>query len=1070
MGRLSPRLGFLLCLSLVVGAFPGVCVADRSALRRAGSQVAINSQSIGLPIVDATDNRFIRLSTAQGVSQIKADQIVQDDEGFMWFGTRYGLYRYDGYGFKVFVHDPGSPNSLDGVVVNALFKDRDGVLWVGCDQSLNRFDRTTETFRQYPIPFASHITQDTAGMLWLASRNGLYKLDPTSGRIQRYSYDPNDPTSIGSNYLSYCGEDKRGAFWVAGNGHLDEFDRRLGKVTRHILLPEAGYGFSFYEDRFGVFWIFHSSPNALAVFDRETNALTHYSFPERGPTVMRVSAMLEDRNGALWMATHGVGLLKFDREHARFIRYSNLPTDPESLPQNKVDALFMDGVGNIWAAPGRLAPALLATKPPPFRRIPKLPGSTVEPFVGALYEDRQSILWIGTPESLDHLDRNSGIVTAYRTGGPEVGTDVVSIREDRSGNLWVGTYSHGLHRFDRQTGKFKTYRHNPADPYSLSNDFVMGLLVDRNGTLWAATGDGLDRFDSRTERFTAYKLGPQRNVFCLNLVEGPEGKIWIGTESSGLLHFDPATGQFVTYEHNRDLAGTLSDNRVNSVHFDRSGTIWVATQNGLDKLDPQTGRFTAFTQRDGLPGNALGCILEDHNGNLWISTNNGVARFNSQRKEFSNFSTADGLPGPNLTGWGACFQSPSGEMFFGGFNGGASFFPDKVADSSYAPPIVLTDFRLSGNPVQIKENSPLRKSISYTRDLTLPYQQNIFSITFAALSYGSPATNRYRYRLDGLDRDWNEVGSDRRQATYTTLPAGTYTFRAQGATRSGPWSDPGVTLRIEILPPWWSARPFQAAVVTLLFLMAWAAYRQRIYQLDRQFEARLAERTRIARELHDTLLQSFQGLMLRFQAAHNLLPGRTADARQVLEVALDDAAQAITQARDAVQDLRSSTTIANDLASAVKALGQALVALQSAADGTQSDFSVEVEGTPLGLNAIVRDEVYRIVGEVLRNAFHHARARQIEVQIRYDARRLRIRVRDDGIGIDPMLLSDEGRPGHWGLRGIRERAQHIGGQLEVWSEHGAGTEVELTIPASVAYGSRTRRRFRLYRRKAGANS
>jgi len=1070
LGPSSPKLGLLLCLGLVAGAFPSVCVADRSALRQAGSQVAVNPQSIRLPIVDATDNRFVRLSTAQGVSQIKVDQIAQDDEGFMWFGTRYGLYRYDGYSFKVFVHDPGNPNSLDGVVVNALFKDRDGVLWAGCDQSLNRFDRTTETFKQYPIPFASHITQDTAGILWLASRNGLYRLDPASGRIQRYSYDPNDPTSLSSNYLSYCGEDKRGAFWVASNGHLDEFDRRAGKVTRHILLPEARYGFSFYEDRFGVFWIFHSSPNALAVFDREANTLTHYAFPEREPTVMRVSAMLEDRNGALWMATHGVGLLKFDREHARFVRYSNLPTDPESLPQNKVDALFMDRVGNIWAAPGRMAPALLATKPPPFRRIPKLPGSTVEPFVGALYEDRRSILWIGAPEALARLDRNSGIITAYRTSVPEVGTDVVSICEDRSGNLWVGTYSHGLHRFDRQTGKFKTYRHDPADPYSLSNDFVMGLLVDHNGTLWAATGDGLDRFDPRTERFTAYKLGPQRNVFCLNLVEDREGKIWIGTESSGLLDFDPATGRFVTYEHNRDLPGTLSDNRVNSVHFDRSGTIWVGTQNGLDKLDPQTGRFTAFTQRDGLPGDALGCVLEDHNGNLWISTNNGVARFNSERKEFSNFSTADGLPGPNLTGWGACFQSPSGEMFFGGFNGGASFFPDEVADSSYAPPIVLTDFRLSGNPVQIKENSPLRKSISYTSDLTLPHQQNIFSITFAALSYASPATNRYRYRLDGLDRDWNEVGSDRRQATYTTLPAGTYTFRAQGATRSGPWSDPGVTLRIEILPPWWSARPFQAAVVTLLFLIAWAAYRQRMYQLDRQFEARLAERTRIARALHDTLLQSFQGLMLRFQAAHNLLPGRTADARQVLEVALDDAAQAITQARDAVQDLRSSTTVTNDLASAVEALGQALVALQSAADGTQSDFSVEVEGTPLGLNAIVRDEVYRIAGEALRNAFHHARARQIEVQIRYEARQLRVRVRDDGIGIDPTLLSDEGRPGHWGLRGIRERAKHIGGQLEVWSEHGAGTEVELAVPASVAYASHTRRRFGLYRRKAGANS
>ena len=182
----------------------------------------------------------------------------------------------------------------------------------------------------------------------------------------------------------------------------------------------------------------------------------------------------------------------------------------------------------------------------------------------------------------------------------------------------------------------------------------------------------------------------------------------------------------------------------------------VATQNGLDRLDRRTGTFTAFTQRDGLPGNAVGCVLEDNSGNLWMSTNNGVARFNSERKTFSNFSVADGLPGPNLTGWSACFQSPSGEMFFGGFNGGASFFPDKVVDSSDAPPIVLTDFCLSGNPVAIGGNSPLRRSISYTRDLVLPNQENVFSITFAALHYSSPAATRYRYRLENLERIWNE--------------------------------------------------------------------------------------------------------------------------------------------------------------------------------------------------------------------------------------------------------------------------------------------------------------------------
>jgi ligand-binding sensor domain-containing protein/signal transduction histidine kinase len=1066
--RSSPRLWLLLCLWLVGGVLPSVCVGGQPTPHHGGSQVNIDPQPIRLPIIDATDNRFLRLSTADEVSQTKVDHIVQDNEGFLWFGTRWGLYRYDGYAFKVFVRDAGNPNSLDGIDVRALFKDRDGALWVGCDQSLNKFDQTMETFTRYPIPLATHITQDTAGLLWVTTLGGLYRLDPASGEIQHYSHDPNDPSSLSSKNLSYCGEDKSGTFWVASNGGLDEFDRKSGKVTRHIILPDVSGGFEFYEDRLGVFWIFHGSPNALAVFDRKTNTLTRYAFPKGEPTMMKVSAMVEDRNGTLWIATHGFGLLKVDREGRKFIHYFNVPSAPESLPQNKLDALLADRDGDIWVAPGRLAPALLVTKPAPFKKLPKVPGSTIQPFVGALYQDRQGILWIGTPEALIRRDE-TGRITAYRTGGPEVGSDVVSICEDRSGNLWVGTYGHGLHRFDRRTGKLKTYRHNPTDPHSLSNDIVMRLLVDHNGRLWAGTADGLNRFDALTERFTTYKLEPQSSIPYLELLEDREGKMWVGTESSGLRHFDPATGQVTIYQHNRNLPGTLSDDRVNSVHFDRSGTMWVGTQNGLDKLDPQTGRFSAFTQQDGLPGNVVGCILEDRSGNLWMSTNNGVARFNPQSKTFTNFSTAEGLPGPNLTGWGACFQSPSGEMFFGGFNGGTSFFPDKAVDSSNAPRTVLTDFRLFGNRVQIGGDSPLRESISYARNLILPHQQNVFSITFAALSYASPATNRYRYMLEGLERDWNEVGSDRRQAIYTTLPSGTYTFRAQGATRGGTWSEPGVTLRIEILPPWWDMWWFRVLCGIAAVCMLWALYQLRLRQLERQFgmqvEARVNERTRIARELHDTLLQSFQALMLHFQTGIDLLPGRPVEARKTLEVAIDRADQSINEGRDAVQGLRASAVETNDLVSAVRILGEEL----GAADTNQNSavFEVEVEGAPRNLHPILRDEVYRIAAEALRNAFRHAQAQRIEVEILYGERWLRLRVRDDGKGIDPKFLSGDGRAGHYGLHGMSERAKLVRGKLAVWSKLDSGTEVELSIPASTAYATSSRRRSWLSEKFSG---
>jgi signal transduction histidine kinase/ligand-binding sensor domain-containing protein len=973
---------------------------------------------------------------------------VQDDQGFMWFRTRYGLYRYDGYAFKVFVRDAGNPNSLDGVVVKSLFKDRDGALWVGCDQSLNKFDRTTETFTRYPIPAADHITQDAAGTLWITSLGrGLYRLDPASQQIRHYLQDPNDPSSLSSMSLSYCGEDKSGTFLVASNRHLDEFDRRAGKVTKHILLPEAPGGFQFYEDRFGAFWIFGATPTTLAVLDRKTNTLTYYAFPKREPT--RVTAMLEDRKGALWIATHGLGLLKLDREHERFIDYSNVPGDPESLPQDKLDALFADQEGNIWVAPGRMGPALFPTKPPPFKRLPKVPGTTSEPFVGALYEDRQGILWIGTPDALVRVDRKAGHVTAYRLGEPEVGTDVTSIREDRSGNLWVGTYGHGLHRFDKRTGKFKTYRHNPADPYSLSSDFVLRLFVDHNGALWAGTSDALNRFDALTDRFATYKLQPEKGLFFyIELVEDREGKMWVGTESSGLRHFDPATGQLAIYEYDRNRPGTLSDNRVNSVHLDRSGTVWVGTQNGLDKLDPQTGSFTVFTQRDGLPGNAVSCILEDKNGNLWMSTNNGVARFNSRSKIFANFSTADGLPGPNLTGWGACFQSPTGEMFFGGFNGGTSFFPDKIVDSPYTPPIVLTDFRLSGNPVKIGGDSPLGKSISYATDLTLDHQQSVFSFTFAALSYASPVTNRYRYRLEGLERDWNEVSSDRRQAIYTTLPSGTYTFRAQGATRGGDWSEPGVALRIEILPPWWSTRPFQAVVGILLFLMVWTAYRQRLHQMARQFDARLAERTRIARELHDTLLQNLAGVSLQLDGISKQIASTPHRAASMIGNVREQVDTCFREVRIKVWNLRSPSLEGQGLA---LALGQFVDRIRPA---TTARCELSIVGRPRPLPAEIEEELLRIAQEATNNAIRHAQANEIHLLAEYGVRSLRLQITDDGRGFD--LEEGLRKSGHWGLKSMRERCAQIRAKCKMTSAAGCGTQIEVVVHVSWWFLGRAR--------------
>jgi signal transduction histidine kinase len=449
----------------------------------------------------------------------------------------------------------------------------------------------------------------------------------------------------------------------------------------------------------------------------------------------------------------------------------------------------------------------------------------------------------------------------------------------------------------------------------------------------------------------------------------------------------------------------------------------------------------------------VSCIQEDRTGVLWMGTNKGLSGFDLHSQQFRNFSAADGLPGQDLTGWGTCSQSPSGEMFFGGFSGATAFYPNKIVNSSFVPRTVLTDFRLSGNRVRVGAGSVLKQSITQTHSITLSHQQNIFSIEFSALSFFNAETNRYRYKLDGLDKDWHEVGSDERIANYTTLPAATYTFEVQGATSRGPWSEPGAMLRIEILPAWYQTVWFRLICLTAFLLLLWLGYLLRLNELRGQFsaalEARVDERTRIARELHDTLLQSFQGLLLVFQAVANLLPARPDEAKQRIEHALDQASDAITEGRDAVHELRSSGLNTVDLGEAISSFGKDL--LSGGTTETGPEFSVQVEGPPRPLKPVIRDEVYRIGVESLRNAVHHANARRIEVDIRYGADALRLRIRDNGKGIDPGVLGQEHIPGHWGLRGMRERAKLIGGTFEVWSQLGSGTEAELTIPAASAY-------------------
>lgn len=1052
-------------VSALVGVF--ACLSGAETLRADGvlvvrpQVVAINKR-----LVEGRDIAFRRLPPTVGLSQTRVSQITQDDDGFVWFGTQSGLNRFDGYKCKVFKHDPKQPGSLGGVFLYSLFKDTSGTLWAGSDQYLDRFDPASESFRrirvsaadgQKPVNFGS-ISQDRAGMLWLPTSDGLYGLNPAGGKSVHYGHNPSDPASLNQQDLQTADEDRSGVLWVGMRGGFDLFDSQSGKVKERIQFDDTGLAVWFHEDRFRVLWVMDGN-GKLGTLDRQKNQLTRFNFGDGGiASGNEVLKMMEDRDGTMWFGTANRGLLKYDREQSRFISYSTHPGDNESLPDNRVIVLFQDREGNIWAGLHQNAPVFFNPKPRAFQKFtyePGNPNSLGSALVSVIHEDHDGTLWLGADRLIKRINRKTGEHSTF----PDVtGHEVLSIVDQGPDVMWMGTGGLGLKRYDRKAGRSKTYL-NSNKSTDLCSDFVEKLVLDRKGRLWVAAWGGLCYLDLATERFTRFNaLSANRTYHAI--AEDGDGMIWAGS-NLGLQRLDPASGKVTAFMHTDDPE-SVSDNRINSIYQAQDGTLWIGTQNGLDRFDRRGNRFIHFNESHGLAGNVVSCVLEDSVHRLWMSTNAGISSFDVSHQRFDNYSVADGLPGPDLTGWGACFKSTSGETFFGGFSGVAAFYPDRVDDPSYAPPVLLTGFRLFGSTVGIRQGSPLTTSITRSQTISLSAAQNIFSIEFSALSYVDPTANRYRYRLEGLQQEWVETSSEERQATYTTLPPRVYTFRVQGATSRGPWTKPGAVLRIEILPPWWSAWWFRAVYGSLVLLLIWAAYQYRLHGVAERFnlrlEERVGERTRIARELHDTLLQSFQGLMLRLQAVEDLLPEGKAKAQ--LEQALERADQAIAEGRDAVHELRSSAAVSNDLAQAVRALGDEMAIEQSAA------FRLVVEGAPRDLHPIIRDEIYRIAREALRNAFRHAAAQHIETDITYGERLFRLRIRDDGEGIPPEILEGE-RPGHYGLRGMRERAKQTGGKLDIWSGPRAGTEIDLSIEGSIAYGTSTGSPLgRLFRKKA----
>jgi signal transduction histidine kinase/ligand-binding sensor domain-containing protein len=953
--------------------------------------------------------------------------MAQTPDGYLWLGNGSGLFHFDGVRFVRLQPPAGEQTPIAGVY--SLLSARDGTLWIGTFEGLASWrDGRLTWVREFHNVFVTSLLEDRDGTVWASAI-----------------------TRAGGRLCSVRG----------GRGTCSGDDGRFGTFVWSLL-----------EDRTGTLWA-----GADSGLWRWTPAS-----PRRYPIPgQRVGDLAASENGQLLIGIRGKRLRRLVDDQLEVYPIRRVSTPSALLGDDDVDSnkLLRDRHGALWI--GTQQRGLVRVQDGRADTFAKSDGLSGD-IICSLFEDREGSIWVSTSAGLDRFRELP--VTSYTTKHGLSSDALTSVVAAMDGSLWLAAPV-GLTRW--KDGQTTTFRRTNGLP----DDSTQSLFEDARGRIWAFTKGGLAYFDGT--RFVAVPGVPSEEVF--SITGDQAGNLWL-SGNRGLTHLRSARviehfpwsalrraqqakvvlsddgGVWLSFwndggvEYFKDgqlrasygVANGLGKGHVPGLQLEEDGALWGATEGGISRI--REGHIDTLTSRNGLPCDTIHWTLRDDSGALWANTVCGLVRIDrteletwiahpTRRIETTFWDAADGVQlqtAPSSYGPFAA-KSADGKLWFVATEGIQVVDPRRLSFNTVQPPVHVE--RLIADHDIRSQRLPGGAAAPTVR---LPPRVRNLQIDYTALSFVAPEKVRFKYRLDGQDTDWREVVNER-HVQYSNLGPGTYRFRVIAANNSGVWNEHGDVLEFSIAPAYYQTAWFRALCAAGGLALLWAGYQVRIRQLHHRFEmaleARVSERTRIARELHDTLLQSFHGLLLHLQTVSELWAKRPELAKEKLDGAIDQAARAITEGRNAVQGLRESTLRTSDLADAIGTLGVELAA--ALGDRPAPAFHVTVEGGPRPLHPILRDDIYKITTEALRNAFQHAEATRVDVEIRYDRQQFRLRVQDDGKGFDDALLPRQAAAGHYGVPGMRERAMLMKGTLTVWSKVGAGTAVELCIPSRSAY-------------------